>query len=97
MNKLKNPLVIVANGEFPTHLIPLSKLQESASILACDGAANTLIDQGIIPDIIIEQGQFESNEFRRLSEADLKNSLDKEELEEKNGDQLNPQKERLDN
>ena len=58
---------------------------------------NSIQGKGIIPDIIIEQGQFESNEFRRLSEADLKNSLDKKELEEKNGDQLNPQKERLDN
>ena len=62
MNKLKNPLVIVADGEFPTHLIPLSKLQESASILACDGAANTLIDQGIIPDIIIGDLDSLSNE-----------------------------------
>ena len=43
MNKLKNPLVIVANGEFPTHSIPLRILNEATSMLACDGAANTLI------------------------------------------------------
>jgi carboxyl-terminal processing protease len=34
--------------------------------------------KGIEPDIIIEQGIFESKEFDRLSEADLKDSLDNE-------------------
>ena len=53
MNKLKNPLVIVANGEIPTHSIPLQILNEATSILACDGAANTLVEKGYIPDIII--------------------------------------------
>jgi len=53
MNKLKNPLVIVANGEFPTHPIPLQILNKATSILACDGAANTLVKKGYIPDIII--------------------------------------------
>ena len=62
MNKLKNPLVIVANGEFPTHSIPLGILDKSTSILACDGAANTLIDHGIIPDIIIGDLDSLSNE-----------------------------------
>ena len=53
MNKLKNPLIIIANGEFPTHSIPLQILDKATSILACDGAANTLIEKGCIPDIII--------------------------------------------
>ena len=34
--------------------------------------------KGIEPDIIIEQGIFESKEFDRLSEADLRDSLDNE-------------------
>jgi len=53
MNKLKNPLVIVANGEFPTHSIPLQVLNKATSILACDGATNTLVKKGYIPNIII--------------------------------------------
>ena len=53
MNKLKNPLVIVANGEFPSHTIPLEILSQSTSILACDGAADTLVDQGYTPDVIL--------------------------------------------
>jgi len=53
MNKLKNPLLIVANGIFPNHKIPLEILEKSPSILACDGAANTLLDKGYTPDIIL--------------------------------------------
>ncbi len=34
--------------------------------------------KGITPDIIIEQGEFESFEFKRFSESDLKDSLDKD-------------------
>ena len=34
--------------------------------------------KGIQPDIVIEQGTFESKEFRQLSESDLKDSLDSE-------------------
>ena len=33
--------------------------------------------KGITPDIIIEQGEFESFDYKRFSEADLKDSLDK--------------------
>ena len=40
--------------------------------------------KGIMPDIIIEQGTFESKEFERYSEADLKNSLDNKDNENKN-------------
>ena len=51
--------------------------------------------KGIIPDIIIEHGKFESSNFRRLSESDLKNSLDKEEVELKDTTEKTPQEERL--
>ena len=53
MNKLTNPLTIVADGDFPKNQILLKILNNSKTIVACDGAANTLINQGIIPDIII--------------------------------------------
>jgi thiamine pyrophosphokinase len=53
MNKLKNPLVIIANGEFPIHKIPLDILNRATSILACDGAADALTNKGYIPDIIL--------------------------------------------
>jgi len=40
--------------------------------------------KGIEPDIKIEQGVFEVKEFKRLSEADLKDSLDKDQKENDN-------------
>ena len=57
--------------------------------------------KGIMPDIIIEQGTFESNEFKRYSEADLKDSLDNEDNENKNDensdtDEETEEKNRLD-
>ena len=44
--------------------------------------------KGIVPDIIIEQGEFESFNYKRFSESDLKDSLDKnnEENDEENED-----------
>ena len=52
--------------------------------------------KGIDPDIIVEQGSFESTEYKRYSESDLKGSLDNEknESEEKN-EEISPQEERL--
>ena len=41
-------------------------------------SGESIQSKGIEPDIIIEQGVFESKEFDRLSEADLKDSLDNE-------------------
>ena len=53
--------------------------------------------KGIDPDIIVEQGNFEAREFNRISEADLKDSLDKDEQKEKENldSKLSPQEERL--
>ena len=57
--------------------------------------------KGIMPDIIIEQGTFESKEFKRYSEADLKDSLDNEDNENNNDknsdtDEETEEKNRLD-
>ena len=54
--------------------------------------------KGINPDIIVEQGEFESYEFERYSESDLKDSLDKEDDENKNNTEdadLSEKEERL--
>lgn len=51
--------------------------------------------KGIIPDIIIEHGKFESSDIKLLSESDLKNSLDKEEIEKNETNKKTPQEERL--
>jgi len=51
--KINKSAIIVANGNFPTHSVPLNILEQSKLIIACDGAADTLIYKGISPDIII--------------------------------------------
>ncbi len=54
--------------------------------------------KGILPDIIIEQGEFESFNYRRFSESDLKDSLDKnneENVEENEDSELSEFEKRL--
>ena len=54
--------------------------------------------KGIVPDIIIEQGEFESFEYKRFSESDLKDSLDKnneENVEENEDNELSEFEKRL--
>ena len=53
--------------------------------------------KGIEPDIIVEQGSFESAEYKRFSESDLKGSLDnkKDENSEKTEEKISPQEKRL--
>ena len=53
MIKLKKPLVIVANGDFPVHPKPINILNKAKFILACDGATDTLINNGYTPSAII--------------------------------------------
>lgn len=53
MKELKNPLIIVANGEFPNHSIPLTKLKEAKTIIACDGASDSLLNRVYTFDLII--------------------------------------------
>lgn len=48
--------VILANGEYPTHELPLRILSESAFVVCCDGAANEYIARGHTPDVIIGDG-----------------------------------------
>ena len=50
---IKGPIVILANGNYPTHPIPLQKINEAEYIICCDGAVNQLIDNGLEPNIII--------------------------------------------
>ena len=52
--------------------------------------------KGIDPDIIVEQGSFESTEYKRYSESDLKGSLDNAKNEsDENTEEISPQEEHL--
>lgn len=50
--------VILANGEFPTHELPLQLLRSAEHLVCCDGAINNLAKANIEPTVII--GDFDS-------------------------------------
>lgn len=45
--------LIIANGRFPQHPVPLSYIREAEYIVCCDGAANDFIALGGVPDAIV--------------------------------------------
>ncbi|MCL1937584.1 MAG: thiamine diphosphokinase [Candidatus Azobacteroides sp.] len=45
--------VLLADGSFPEHAIPLSFLQKAERIICCDGAAENLLQYGLEPDYIV--------------------------------------------
>jgi thiamine pyrophosphokinase len=45
--------VILANGRYPTHDVPLKHLREADLLVCCDGAAEKLVAHGLEPGIII--------------------------------------------
>jgi len=50
---MQKKAVILANGSFPTHKIPLNELKSSKYIVCCDGAINKLDEAGIEPFAIV--------------------------------------------
>ncbi len=45
--------VILADGNFPTHAIPLGYLKNADRIICCDGSVKDLIEAGFIPEAIV--------------------------------------------
>ena len=45
--------VIIANGAFPRHPVPLSFLRKASRIICCDGATESLLKCGFEPDHIV--------------------------------------------
>ena len=53
MESKEKKVVIIANGSFPVHEVPLGFLREADLIVCCDGAAGKLVDAGYLPDAIV--------------------------------------------
>ncbi len=53
MKDISGRTVIVADGTFPEHEIPVGYLKKAAGIICCDGATENLIAAGFIPDAIV--------------------------------------------
>ena len=50
---MQTPIILLANGSYPSHPNPVKKLHTAGSIICCDGAVNQLSEKGYIPHIII--------------------------------------------
>jgi thiamine pyrophosphokinase len=55
--------VIVADGTFPQHAIPLGYLHKAKRVICCDGSAESLILEGMEPDAIIGDMDSLNNEL----------------------------------
>ena len=58
---IQEPVVILANGDFPTHKKPLQLLEDACTIICCDGAVNHLVKNGMEPHYIL--GDMDSIEY----------------------------------
>jgi thiamine pyrophosphokinase len=76
-DKQKSYTVIVADGTFPQHEIPLGYIRNAERIVCCDGSAENLIKAGFIPDAIVGDmdsinplvaGRFKDRIFRDASQ-----------------------------
>ncbi len=48
--------VIIANGEYPTHQYPISFIKSASYTICLDGALELTLKNGVMPDIIIGDG-----------------------------------------
>lgn len=56
----KSDVVILANGTFPTHAVPLEVLHEADRVVCCDGAINAYPDA----DVVIGDGDSVPEQYR---------------------------------
>ena len=50
---IQHPVVILANGDFPNHEVPLGKLKDANTIICCDGSVNNLVKNNMEPQYIL--------------------------------------------
>lgn len=70
--------LIIANGRYPEHSLPLSLIREASFIVCTDGAANDFIARGGIPNAIVGDCDSISQENRVRFAAIIHPSADQE-------------------
>ncbi len=53
LKKLVNPIVIIANGKYPSHPYPIEIIDKAKTIICTDGSANKLKNHGFDPTFVI--------------------------------------------
>lgn len=61
----KPEALVIDNGEYPTHRLPLSWIENTPYIVCCDGAADTLVSKGKIPNVILGDGDSISHDNKQ--------------------------------
>ena len=56
--------IILCDGDFPSHPTPLHLLRHALYLCCCDGAGQRCIEQGIMPQAIVGDGDSLSSEFK---------------------------------
>lgn len=74
----KPDAVILANGDYPSHPLPLEALRAAPYVVCCDGGADAYIERGNLPDIIIGDGDSLS-EANRLKYSHILHRLSDQE------------------
>lgn len=78
MNNPNNRTVIIADGSFPTHHIPLGYIKKAGRIICCDGSTMNVVNAGFKPDAIV--GDMDSiNEELAFTFADRIYTIDEQE------------------
>ncbi|KAA6345420.1 thiamine pyrophosphokinase [termite gut metagenome] len=57
--------VILANGSYPTHALPIALLEKADYVVCCDGAADEYIRRGFVPNAIVGDGDSLSEEIKK--------------------------------
>jgi len=64
-----NEIVILANGDFPSHPLPVEILRSGRRIICCDGAVEALVRSGLEPVTIVgDMDSIDSNLAERYRE-----------------------------
>ena len=53
LDELSGRTIILANGDFPSHPLPLAVLAKAVRVICCDGAAEKLLATGRRPDLVV--------------------------------------------
>ncbi len=61
------PVVILADGRFPSHSVPLSLLSSAGTLICCDGAADQALAVGLTPSLVIGDLDTLQTDRERLS------------------------------
>ncbi len=70
LKKLIKPIVIIANGKYPSHSYPLEIIDKAKTIICTDGSANKLKKHGFDPTLVI--GDMDSiNNIKDFAESEF--------------------------